>query len=388
MHREELSAILTPARFRQREPAEAFSSATIRTTMHLCYYLTSHGFGHSVRACAICAHLPENVHVTFRTGVPQTFFQVECTRPFGYASAAFDCGCLQSDSVTIDVERTLKTYTAIASRNEAELAQEIQWIRDNRIDGVICDIPPFPLEAAARAGVPSVAVANFTWHDIYREYLAAYPRYEALIDKMREQYAAASLLLEVSPSLPMPYFGRTVQAGVVGRPGHGMRERMCRLLGIDPQRKLALLYLGTFGMQMAWERLRDFSEWAFVSGDTMDPCPQNMFVFDKRDIAYQDVAASVDVVLSKLGYGIYSSCLLDGVPLIYLPRHEFAEYAALEAGVEQWGGGVRLSQEQFRSLEWGDALDAAVSRGRLPAIPDTGARFCADSIVELVKGGH
>ncbi len=353
--------------------------------MHLCYYLTSHGFGHSVRACAVCDHLPESVHVTFRSGVPESFFRVECSRPFDYAPAAFDCGCLQSDSVTVDMERTLHTYETIAQRNDAALEQETEWIRDNRIDGIVCDVPPFPLAAAARARVPSAVVANFTWHDIYHEYLAAFPRFAPMVDHMREQYAQAGLLLEASPSLSMPYFHRRTQVGVIGRPGRSMRDGICRRFGIDTGRTLALLYLGTFGMQMAWERLEAFPDWAFLSGDPIDPCPQNLYVFDKRDIAYQHVAASVDAVVSKLGYGIYSSCLLNGVPLVYVPRGDFAEYGALAAGVEQWGGGVLLTQEQFRGLEWHDALAAAVSRGRLPRIPDTGARLCAEAIVGQLR---
>lgn len=353
--------------------------------MHLCYYLTSHGLGHSVRACAVCDHLPDNVHVTFRTGVPEDFFRIECSRPYSYAPATFDCGCLQSDSVTVDIERTLHTYASIAERNDAQLEQEVQWLRDSRIDGVICDVPPFPLAAAARAHIPSAVATNFTWYDIYREYLRVCPQFRPMVEHMREQYAQADLLLEVAPSLPMPYFHSAVQVGIVGRPGRTMRDTICRRLGIDPGRKLGLLYLGTFGLEMAWERLQALPDWAFLSGDPIEPCPQNVYVFDKRDIGYQHVAASVDVVLSKLGYGIYSSCLLNGVPLVYLPRFDFAEYAALAAAVEQWGGGVQLSQEQFRGLEWHDALAAAVSHGRLPAVPDTGAGLCADAIVGLLR---
>ena len=33
------------------------------------------------------------------------------------------------------------------------------------------DVPSFPLRAAREAGVPGVVIANFTWPDIYRQYV-------------------------------------------------------------------------------------------------------------------------------------------------------------------------------------------------------------------------
>jgi hypothetical protein len=350
--------------------------------MNVCYYLTSHGLGHSVRACAICERLPHDVHVTFRTAVPKALFDEELRRPFEWSEARFDCGCLQSDSVTVDVGRTARAYARIAVENTKRLRDEAAWLAQRGADIVVCDIPSFPFEAARAAGVPSLAVANFTWCDVYAEYAAEEPVLVGTVEAMREQYAGADMLAEVSPALPMDYFTRRVPVGVIGRRGGDVREALCDSLDIRRGSRLALVYMGTFGMDMAWERLGRFDGWTFLSVDPLPGSSPNTRVFDRKRFRFHDVAASVDLVISKLGYGIYSGCLLNGVPLMYLPRDRFAEYPALEGGIEAWGHGCRLTGEEFRSLAWGRALDTAAMRAGPEPLPDTGAAAAARIIVD------
>jgi hypothetical protein len=359
--------------------------------MHICYYLTSHGFGHSVRACAICEHLGSDTRVSFRTTVPEAFFREELRRPFSWSAAAFDCGCLQSDSVTVDIPATLERYAALADQHERQLEAESAWLLEQRVDGVVCDIPAFPLRAAARAGLPSVAVANFTWYEVYREYAERFPVYRAIVESMREQYAAAGLLLEVTPALPMPYFPHRRSVGVIGRSAQSIRTELLAALGLEPGTKLALIYLGTFGMHMAWERLERFGTWAFLSADPIESSPRNLFVFDKRRFRFADVAVSVDLVISKLGYGIYSGCVTGGVPLLYLPRHDFAEYPALDTAIRAWGHGYCLGDEAFTGLRWEPVLSAVEHAPRPTALAASGAQQCAAEIERFIaerSGSH
>jgi hypothetical protein len=355
--------------------------------VNIAYYLTSHGYGHSVRACAVCAHLSPNVSVHFRTMVPESFFREELKRPFAWSAGSFDCGCLQSDSVTVDVEATLRSYQRIAAENRSKLVDEVAWCRDQAIDGIVADIPPFALEIGRSAGIPTIALANFTWRDVYAEYLDDYPGFHPFLQEMEQQYARAGLLLEVAPALPMGYFARRTPVGIIGRPGRNVREKLRTALGIPAGKRLALLYLGTFGMDLPWNKLERFRNWAFLTLDALPDAPANAYVFSKSQFRFADVAASCDLVVSKLGYGIVTGCMLDGVPLLYLPRRQFAEYPALEAEVDRWGHGYRLSQEQFRALEWGEALEAASGRARPEPVADKGAAECARAIERFVAAG-
>ena len=68
----------------------------------LCYYITGHGFGHAIRTTQILKALPSDVPLILKTTAPERLFREELPgRDFEYLSAEYDCGCLQSDSVTV-----------------------------------------------------------------------------------------------------------------------------------------------------------------------------------------------------------------------------------------------------------------------------------------------
>jgi hypothetical protein len=78
----------------------------------LCYYITGHGYGHAIRTAQILKALPTDIPCILRTTVPERLFQEEVPgRAFIYAPAEFDCGCLQTDSVTVLPRATLERYT-------------------------------------------------------------------------------------------------------------------------------------------------------------------------------------------------------------------------------------------------------------------------------------
>ena len=110
----------------------------------------------------------------------------------------------------------------------------------------------------------------------------------------------------------------------------------------------------------------------------------NVRAFDARRWRYADVAASVDAVVSKAGYGTLTECIANGIPLIYLPRYGFCEHEALVVGMNAWGGGIEISESAFLAGEWEAAL-----RSALAARPDSGvfaingADVIASKLVEL-----
>ncbi len=185
--------------------------------MKLAYYITSHGFGHGIRVCAIVNRLSSAVRLVLRTMLSPEFFHEEVMRPFEYVPGSFDCGCVQFDGVTVDIEKTIASYTAIAQRNAAALSDEIAWCRKNRIDGIVSDIVPFAFEVARGAGITSIAVSNFTWYDIYKDYCTDYPVFAPHLEKMRAQYAMADVLLKLPPPLPMEYFKNQIGRWKKGR---------------------------------------------------------------------------------------------------------------------------------------------------------------------------
>jgi hypothetical protein len=353
--------------------------------MKLLYYITSHGYGHALRAAAICNQLSPGAEVVFRTTVPRQFFDEEVKRPFLYAPAEFDCGCIQTDGVTVDVEKTLSTYAEIADRNCGILDKEAGWCRENGIGVIASDIVPFAFEVAEKAGVRSAAVTNFTWHTIYEEYARRYREFIPCLEKMRQQYATADLHLSLYPANEMPYFTKKIETGPVGRIGADIRRRLLIENNIRPQKKIGLIYMGNFGMgPIRWKKLEKFSEWEFFGLYPLPGFPANYHLVEKKTYRYQDFVASADVIIGKLGYGTCAESFINGLPMVYLPRVDFAEFPVLHAAVSEWGHGYLLSKEDYCGLNWESVLTLVEKRGKPVAMLSGGALKCARELEKLL----
>ncbi len=354
--------------------------------MKILYYLTAHGYGHAVRTAAICNELSENVRLIFRTTLPETFFREEVKRPFEIFPAQFDCGCIQRDSVTVEKKETLLAYLRLAEQNAARLAGEVQFCRRQGIDGIVSDITPFAFEVARKAGLPSAAVTNFTWYDIYEPYVREYPFFEPCLREIHSQYQMTDLLLELTPSTGMPYFRERRKVPPVAKPGRDIRDRLRRSLGLKDGQHIALIYVGEFGMdRIRWKDLERFRAWNFIGIYPLPGASSNYHLVYKKDYPYEDLVASADALIGKIGYGVVSQCRVNGTPLIYLPREDFAEFPVLGKAIQDWGHGYRLSSEEYRALKWEGVLEEISGKGRPQPVVSEGAKICAQEIERLIQ---
>ncbi len=352
----------------------------------LCYYVTGHGFGHAVRTAQVLKALPPELPLIVKTTAPERLFREEMPgREFEYIAAEYDCGCLQSDSVSVLKRETLTRYAKIARRNQDHLPDEITFLHERGVKCVASDIPSFPLLAAREAGLSSAAIANFTWHDIYAEY-AETAEDDRLLAQMAKEYAAATVALITPLSLPSTpgVFSSAEHVPLVARRGSPIRDILMEVLNIPEEKHLALLYLGGWGLEIGWQALERYTDWVFLLDRPLPSPIANARAFNPGVLRYADVAASVDAVVSKAGYGTVTECIATSVPLVYLPRSGFAEHDALVSGMNSWGGGIKISEAAFHAGEWEHALHSA-----LVAAPDpdsfsiNGAEVIARKLTEM-----
>jgi hypothetical protein len=219
--------------------------------MNIAYYISAHGFGHGIRSCAIINEFGPHINIFIRSGLPETFLREEIERPVTFAPALFDCGCMQRDGITLDIQATITAYSRIAEANQKKLEAETAWCQAQDIHLIVSDIVPFAFDVAQATEIKSVAVTNFTWLDIYRPFCEKFPGFRACVDKIESQYKKADALLALYPALPMPYFRQIIPMGPVGRRGISRREELRRIIGCSPKAHLGLIYLGEKGMPEA-----------------------------------------------------------------------------------------------------------------------------------------
>ncbi len=357
----------------------------------IVHYVSAHGLGHAVRSCNVLRALPPDLPVTICTRAPAWLFERELAgRAITLRPAAFDVGTLGPDSVAVDLAMTVDAAEQMADAADAKLEEEAAFLREVGAKVVVSDIPPMPLAAARRAGIPSILIANFTWPAIYAYLVgentppALRARAEALIARLQGQVDQAGLLLEVEMAIPMPFAGPRRRLPLVARSCRPRRADLAAALGLDPARPIALTYLGRDGLAgVEWDRERMPADWQFIS---YAPPPGSEGIIARVPnelMPHADATASVDAVVAKAGYGMCGEVIAAGTPFFYPPRPQFAESVAIDDLMLRWGGGMKIPARDFRELRWGPYLERAGElRGRMKAMRTDGAEACAEAIAD------
>jgi hypothetical protein len=312
----------------------------VQTHRSIAYYITSHGYGHGVRSCNIIRAINElypdlTVHVV--SELPAAFLsnQIGSTKN-RIRAKSFDIGMVQLDSIRVDVDATLEKAERLHSQRNELAKAETGFIKAEGINLIVADIPGLPLEAAAQAGVPGVAVGNFGWDWIYSDFVPRNPRWKPIAEMYREQYAKADLLFRLPFCEEMTAFKRVQDIPLVARPGHARRQEMSALTGSDPGKKWILLSFTTLDWNReALTRVESIRGYEFFTVLPLRWKAENIHSLSREQITFSDVIASVDAVISKPGFGILSDCVVNGKPLIYADRSDFLEYPVLEASIKK-----------------------------------------------------
>jgi hypothetical protein len=338
----------------------------------IAYYVTAHGFGHGVRSTDIIRAIhgirPEQ-NVIIVSQLPESFFRNRIPRgSFAYRQASFDIGMVQLDSIRVDVAATLEQARNLCERRTKLLDHEAAFIKECGVGMIVADIPAIPLEAAADAGIPGIAVGNFSWDWIYSAYQDQDARWSAIARAFTEGYERAELLLRLPFHAEMDVFPRVQDVPLVASPGRHRREEISELTGARPDFTWILLSFTSLDWDdSALEAVEKIVGCEFFTVLPLEWKRRNVHPINRAIIPFSDVLASSDAVISKPGYGILSECVANRKPLIYTERTDFVEYPILEAAARRYLKHLHIPSD---SLYRGDLQGALDEIGKVPEPPD------------------
>jgi L-arabinokinase len=254
-----------------------------------------------------------------------------------------DVGLAQRGALAFDLARTVERWAEHRRRFDELVQTEARFLRQAQATVVLGDVPPLGFAAAAEAGVPSVAVANFSWDWIYRHFAERAPELAKAADVCAAAYARCPLLLRLPFAGEMRAFPHTEDVPLVARRPRVSKFDARRRLGL-PSGPLVLLSFGGLGLPAFAPSVLAGLPFAFLS--VAEPSaeaapknpPPNVSLLEPKDLAradlgYPDVVGAADVVVTKPGYGIVSDAVAAGTPLVYTDRGDFPEYPVIVEGM-------------------------------------------------------
>ena len=355
----------------------------------IAYYITAHGYGHGTRSCDIINALHEaapEVPIVVKSDLPLAFLQSRLPGAIETVPGAFDVGLIQKDSIQVDLEASLKAVEALYANEDRLIAGEAEFIAREEVGVVVADIPAIPLAAAKRAGVPAIATGNFGWDWIYSDFVKFDPRWQTYVEKFRNAYRQTDLLLRQPFAGPMSAFPNQIDLPLLAKPGTDRRELIASHTGADPGKKWILLSFTTLNLgSQALENLSHLRKCDVFSVEPLAWPDSCVHCIDRSVVGFADVLASVDVVVTKPGFGIVSECIANHKPIIYTDRKNFLEYPVLVEGICNYCRNAFIPGTELYAGELGRALEE-IDTAPAPTerMPGGGAATAARKILQYV----
>ncbi len=357
----------------------------------LRYYITGHGLGHASRACQIINCLrrrhPE-CSVEVVSDAHPWFFAGYLDPSVPVRKLGLDLGVLQQDSLVLQAEATLQACRGFyAERAPALVAAEAASLQQDRIDLVVADIPPLAFAAAARAGIPVVGIANFTWEWIYAGLAENHPGYQDVLERVAADYRQGELLLRLPFCAPTTAIPRCEELPMVARRGQRQPAEVRRQLAIPEGKKLALISFGGFGLQgYDFAPLAELSDWIFLTEAEQNWQQGALRSLPAGRIPYPELVRAADVVITKPGYGIVAEAIANDTAVLYTSRGLFREEPLLVEGLRRYTRSLEISNTALRQGDWGPALERLLA---LPQPKETlasdGDQVAADRLAQLAE---
>lgn len=324
----------------------------------ICFYLSDHGFGHICRSIPIIVSALRNHdtfvyivcgerHIEFAKQNLQTILTAEQYRRVGFRSDHTDVGLICKDG-TLDVENDAltKATTEFLSALSEKAEWEAKWLKENRIDAVLCDMPIWSIEACELANVPLLYVGNFTWTELYREFLPEniWQTYASYYDKIKHSMLYA---LHNDEMLEFLKNSKISETSVTARPFDEKAVAEIRAKHICPIVFVAL------GMSAQFKKPVDVSDvpYDFYTTEGVPLVGNNVEVVPYTTINTQDYVSAADYVITKAGWGTVSECLLAKKPMALFSRDSVLEDRTTIRILKEKHFAVSVQQDDLKDIE-------------------------------------
>ena len=332
---------------------------------------------------ALGALLP-GLTVILRTAVPASFFRDRLTIHWKHSPEQQDVGCIQDGPLKIDIDATWAAHQHFHETWEARLSNEVAAMQAASPSLVIADTPYLAIEAGSRAQIPTVALANFTWDLVLKEYgHAANHSHQRLIECIRSCYAKVDMALRITPAPSIDAFSSMIDIGPIADPASPERNRLASALALAPDERIVLVGFGGIPLtSLPLKQMDQLRPYRFLIDGPAPSGYSRIHSTKALPFSFKTLLASVDVIMTKPGYGTVVEAVALQQPIVYVRRFNFADEPPLVDYLHRYGRSVELSIDDFTQGCWEPALRQALTApAALLPPPSTGATEAAEAIV-------
>ncbi len=357
--------------------------------MHIFVDISAHGLGHLAQTAPVIAALRArrpDLRVTIASALPHARLAARIAQPFQHIDAASDFGFAMHNAIDIDFAASAQRYRQAHAQWVARVEVYAEQLHD--VDLVLANAAYLPLAAAAQAGIPAVGMCSLNWADLFAHYFGTEAWAAPIHAQMLAAYNAADIFLRVTPGMPMEGFSRLQRIGPIAQlatPARDLtRQQLADTLQLDPQLSWVLVAMGGMEFRLPIER------WPVLPGVRW-LCPESWQV--RRDdvrpfgdqLAFTELLAASDAVLTKPGYGTFVEAACNGVPVLYVPRDDWPEEAPMVEWLRTQARVVAIKRAALMAGEIQPALAALLAQAQKPRPIPSGIAEATEVLDRLLE---
>ncbi|MFQ6126183.1 MAG: glycosyltransferase family protein [Candidatus Heimdallarchaeota archaeon] len=371
----------------------------------VAYYISDYGWGHAARSICIIEKLLEyepELRVIVCTKQPMPFLEAALSNiiDMSYEQEQVSFHPIQNDvgfvshEITgqVDLVATChKVNPWVYSWNDY-LRSEYKFLKRQKVDMIISDIPPQPFLLAEKLKCPGIAITNFSWVDQYPKH--HFP--QALLERLREAYAKATLAFVLPFNFELEVFRSRVQTPLVARNPTRTPTELRQELGIESHQFLVYIGVGlsvsnpfVFETVAAVVAARK-DEIVFLASGKMTASQENVYKVPLDDPNGQDFIACSDLALLKPAYSSVAEAIRSKTPILSYNIAQSREGYLIEHQIITLGFAQAISRREFNTGEWIKKIDIQDDlRKNYAQIPPRfqhqGETFVAAQILKLLE---
>ena len=374
---------------------------------HLLVAISSHGFGHLSQVAPVVNQLLElipQLKITVRAALPEAQLRSRIHHLDALQLATDDFGMVMNHAFSVDTQASLARYQSLHQDWEHKVNTLAQQFIGDHVSVVLADVPYLPLAAAQVAGIPSVALCSLNWADILSHYIeladaqtsstglsdttGESSQTQAIIRTMYAAYQSARYFLQPAPSMAMPTLSNQRAIGPCCAPGVAQRQA---LLSNVLQHKnlnkpwLVLVGMGGIPFELSlehWPTQHQGRPLCYLVSPTSANTHPNALSVEATGLSYAELVASVDVIITKPGYGMFAEAAAAGVPVLFTARGEWPETEALVTWLQDKAHCAQITTEALRAGTFEKELSRLLTQGPYTPVAPTGN----DEAAALIAG--
>ena len=355
--------------------------------MNISFFVSSHGFGHAARACAIIDNLSilTNTNFFIFTETPKLFFDNSLRIDFDYYPIRTDVGLVQRNPLVEDLEKTLLELEDFYPFDEIKTNDIEKVLVNKKIDLIICDISPLGLYLANKLKIDSILIENFTWDWIYSFYLDNFPALRKYIDAFKEIFQMATVHFTCEPYCHIS--SRSVITTPIFREARQPKDKILNLLGCSPEDDMILISLGGIPIEkLEFDNFQPKSKLKFLipvnNWSQIQPNDSIIYLPHNHNFFHPDLVNASSLVVGKVGYSTISEVYSSKKPFLYVGRKNFPESEILETYIQTHLISDRFEFDEIFSENWFSKIEKLINQKNQFQKLENGANLITSFIAE------